>query len=265
MARSATCASNIRSDKRRIHVSTAELVLTVRVVDQLPFDSAHRPAGICPGFTAIPIASRRVIALADRYTGRHIHRPRHARPGLWVTARRSTLNQRFGPFTAAAALTITGALFGAAGVALQMSSGPSHAPVGLASQYNPSDYLFPDVQAQQQVPTAPASAPASAPPVAAVVSSGNCRASYYEDGTGTASGETFNPNAMTAAYNNVPFNTLVRVTNAANGKSVIVRVNDRGGSTASRCVLLSRGAFASIANLGTGVIAVTYEVLAPDG
>ena len=234
------------------------MVLTVRVVDQLPFDPAHRPAAICPGFTAISIASRRVTVLADRYTGRHIHRPRHARPGLWVTARRSTLNQRLGPFTAAAALTITGVLLGGAGVALQVSAAPNHSPVGLASQYNPSDYLFPDVQAQQQIPAAPATAPASAPAAAAVVSSGNCRASYYEDGTGTASGETFKPDAMTAAFNKVPFNTLVRVTNAANGKSVIVRINDRGGSTASRCVLLSRGAFASIANLGTGVIAVTY-------
>jgi rare lipoprotein A len=251
-------------DKRRIHARTTKVVLTSRVVDQLPFDPAHRPAGICPGFTAIPIASRRVTALADRYTGRHIHRPRHVRPGLWVTAKRSTLNQRFGPMTAAAALTITGVLLGSAGVAIQMSSGPpSHAPVGLASQYDPSDYLFPDVQAQQQIPTAPATAPAPAPSTAAVVASGNCRASYYEDGTSTASGETFNPDALTAAYNKVPFNTLVRVTNAANGKSVIVRINDRGGSTAGRCVLLSRAAFASIANLGTGVIGVTYEVLAP--
>ena len=205
-----------------------------------------------------------MTVLADRYTGRHIHRPRHARPGLWVTAKRSTLNQRFGPLTAAAALTITGVLLGGAGVALQMSSGPSHAPVGLAAQYDPSDYLFPDVQAQQQIPTAPATAGAPAAAPAQVVSTGNCRAAYYEDGSSTASGESFNPNAMTAAYNQVPFNTLVRVTNAANGKSVIVRVNDRGGPSAGRCLLLSRGAFASIANLGTGVIGVSYEVLAPD-
>jgi rare lipoprotein A len=202
--------------------------------------------------------------LADRYTGRHIHRPRHARPSLWVTAKRSTLNQRFGPLTAAAALTMTGVLLGGAGVALQASSGASHSPVGLAAQYNPSDYLFPDMQAQQQVPPAAASATAPAPAAAQVVSTGNCKASYYEDGASTASGESFNPDGMTAAYNPVPFNTLVRVTNAANGKSVIVRVNDRGGSTAGRCLLLSRGAFASIANLGTGVIGVSYEVLAPD-
>jgi rare lipoprotein A len=198
--------------------------------------------------------------LADRYTGRHIHRPRHARPGPWVTAKRSTLNHRFGPLTAAAALTMTGVLIGGAGIAIQANASPTHAPVGLAAQYDPADYLPPDVQAQQQSATADAPAPAPAPQV---VASGNCRASYYEDGTGTASGETFNPNAMTAAYNRVPFNTLVRVTNAANGKSVIVRINDRGGSSAGRCVLLSRAAFASIATLGTGVIGVSYEVLAP--
>jgi rare lipoprotein A len=202
--------------------------------------------------------------LADRYTGRHIHRPRHVRPGLWVTAKRSTLNHRFGPLTAAAALTITGVLIGGAGVAIQSAAPPGHTPVGLAAQYNPSDYLLPDLQAQQRVATAPApaSAPAAAPQQ--VVSSGNCRAAYYEDGTGTASGETFNPNAMTAAYNRVPFNTLIRVTNAANGKAVVVRVNDRGGTSAGRCLLLSRAAFQSIANLGTGVISVSYEVLAPD-
>jgi rare lipoprotein A len=204
--------------------------------------------------------------LADRYTGRHIHRPRHARPGLWVTAKRSTLNHRFGPLTAAAALTITGVLVGGAGVAIQAAAPPAHPPVGLAAQYDPSDYLMPDLQAQQQVASAgaPASAPAPAAAPKQVVSSGNCRAAYYQDGTGTASGETFNPDAMTAAYNRVPFNTLVRVTNAANGKSVIVRINDRGGTTASRCLLLSRAAFQSIASLGTGVISVSYDVLAPD-
>jgi len=205
-----------------------------------------------------------VTVLADRYTGRHIHHPRHVRPGLWVTAKRSALNHRFRPFTAAAALTITGVLIGGAGVAIQVGAGAPPAPVGLASQYDPSDYLFPDGQAQQPLAAAPAPAPAQAPAARQVVSSGNCRAAYYQDGTGTASGETFNPNAMTAAYNQVPFNTLVRVTNAANGKSVIVRINDRGGTSGSRCLLLSRAAFASIANLVTGVIGVSYEVLAPD-
>jgi len=202
--------------------------------------------------------------LGDRYTGRHIHRPRHAKPGLWVTAKRSTLNHRFGPLTAAAALTITGVLIGGAGVAIQSAAPSGHTPVGLAAQYNPSDYLLPDLQAQQRVADAPApaSAPAAAPQQ--VVSAGNCRAAYYEDGTGTASGEAFNPNAMTAAYNRVPFNTLIRVTNAANGKAIVVRVNDRGGTSAGRCLLLSRAAFQSIANLGTGVISVSYEVLAPD-
>jgi len=203
-----------------------------------------------------------VTVLGDRYTGRHIHRPRHARPGLWVTAKRSTLNHRFGPLTAAAALTLTGVLIGGAGVAIQAAAPPVPPAVGLASQYNPSDYLLPDLQAQQQVAPAPASAPAAAPQQ--VVSSGNCRAAYYQDGTGTASGEAFNPDAMTAADNRVPVNTVVRVTNAANGKAVIVRVNDRGGASAGRCLLLSRAAFQSIASLGTGVISVSYEVLAPD-
>ncbi|MEL0625297.1 septal ring lytic transglycosylase RlpA family protein, partial [Marinomonas arenicola] len=56
-------------------------------------------------------------------------------------------------------------------------------------------------------------------------------ASYYADkyqGRQTASGERFNQHAHTAAHKRLPFATKVKVTNVANGKSVIVRINDRG-------------------------------------
>jgi rare lipoprotein A (peptidoglycan hydrolase) len=95
-----------------------------------------------------------------------------------------------------------------------------------------------------------------------VVSSGVCQASYYGDPQTTASGETFNPNALTAAHKTLPFGTHVRVTNEANGESVVVRINDRGPYAGGRCLDLSTAAMSAVGGLGAGVITVKYEVLA---
>ena len=65
---------------------------------------------------------------------------------------------------------------------------------------------------------------------------GPCGASYYDEPQLTANGETFNPNALTAASKTLPFNTRVKVTNVANGKSVTVRINDRGPYVSGRCL-----------------------------
>lgn len=124
-------------------------------------------------------------------------------------------------------------------------------------------------------PSAPASRPAAAPttrkPTAAatqpsgagaVTSSGTCGVSYYSDGSKTADGEAFNPNDFTAASKTLPFNTRVRVTNPANGKSVVVRINDRGPYVSGRCLDLTSAAFAAIASLSAGVLpSANYEVL----
>jgi rare lipoprotein A len=73
----------------------------------------------------------------------------------------------------------------------------------------------------------------------------------------TASGERFLETAFTGASNDYPFNTLLKVTNLENGKSVIVRVNDRGGfKKYGRIIDLSKGAFAKIADLKRGIITV---------
>lgn len=96
---------------------------------------------------------------------------------------------------------------------------------------------------------------------AQVVDTGSCGASYYDQGQVTANGEAFDPNALTAAHKTLPFNTRVRVTNPANGESVLVRINDRGPYIDGRCIDLSRAAFAAIASLGLGAIDVRYEVL----
>ncbi|MDO3705415.1 septal ring lytic transglycosylase RlpA family protein [Micromonospora sp. C28SCA-DRY-2] len=94
-----------------------------------------------------------------------------------------------------------------------------------------------------------------------VVESGSCGASFYSDGQLTANGENFNPDALTAAHKTLPFNTRVRVTNPDNGKSVTVRINDRGPFIEGRCIDLSRAAFAEIASLDLGHVDVRYEVL----
>jgi peptidoglycan lytic transglycosylase len=88
-------------------------------------------------------------------------------------------------------------------------------------------------------------------------------ASYYGPGfTGrrTASGESFNPAAMTAAHRTLRFGTRVRVTNSRNGRSVVVRINDRGPFVKGRSIDLSSGAARAIGMSTTGH--VRMEVLA---
>jgi hypothetical protein len=80
-------------------------------------------------------------------------------------------------------------------------------------------------------------------------------------GKGTAFGETFDMNALTAAHRTFPANTLVKVTNVENGKSVIVRINDRGPYVEGRDMDLSLGAFTTIAPRGQGVARATFQRL----
>lgn len=88
---------------------------------------------------------------------------------------------------------------------------------------------------------------------------------YYGDkfhGRKTANGERFNQNAMTCASNTHKFGTHLKVTNTANGKSVVCRVNDRGGFSKYGVTLdLSKGAFAQIASLSQGRAHVTIETV----
>jgi rare lipoprotein A len=77
----------------------------------------------------------------------------------------------------------------------------------------------------------------------------------------TANGETFNQNAMTAAHPSLPFGTRLRVTNPATGKSVMVRVNDRGPYAGDRILDLSAGAADVIGLTDMGVGYVTIEIL----
>lgn len=92
----------------------------------------------------------------------------------------------------------------------------------------------------------------------------NAHASYYADkfhGKKTASGKKFDMNKMTAAHKKLPFGTILKITNEANGKSVIVEVNDRGPFVRSREIDLSKRAFMEIAqNSSGGQMKVTIEV-----
>ena len=89
-------------------------------------------------------------------------------------------------------------------------------------------------------------------------------ASYYGPGfhgRRTANGERFDMHAMTAAHRTLPFGTQVKVTNLANGKSTIVRVNDRGPYAHGRVIDLSLAAAKAIGSAGSGTARVSLEVL----
>ena len=86
-------------------------------------------------------------------------------------------------------------------------------------------------------------------------------ASYYWQGQKTATGAWFNPEGMTAAHLTLPFGTRVRVTAMGNGRSVEVRINDRGPYIAGRIIDLSRGAAGVIGMRKQGVARVKVTVL----
>jgi rare lipoprotein A len=82
------------------------------------------------------------------------------------------------------------------------------------------------------------------------------KASWYALHSRTASGERMNPSAMTAAHRSLPFGTKVRVTNNRNGKSVVVRINDRGPFIRGRIIDLSKAAAQRIGMVRSGHAAV---------
>jgi rare lipoprotein A len=80
----------------------------------------------------------------------------------------------------------------------------------------------------------------------------------------TASGELFDVSALTMAHPSLPFGTKVRVTNLRNGRSVVVRVNDRGPFVGSRIADLSQAAAATLGMLHRGLARARIEVLGND-
>ena len=82
------------------------------------------------------------------------------------------------------------------------------------------------------------------------------RASWYALHSRTASGERMNPSALTAAHRTLPFGTRLKVTNKNNGRSVVVRINDRGPFIKGRMLDLSRGAASELGFISSGHTAV---------
>ncbi len=110
----------------------------------------------------------------------------------------------------------------------------------------------------------PSQSPATAPRQLIAQSVG--QASYYgnepgEGGPLTANGERYNPGGLTAAHRSLPFGTRVRVTSTNTGRSVVVRINDRGPFVGGRIIDLSKGAARAIGLTNSGVGKVRLDIL----
>jgi rare lipoprotein A len=103
------------------------------------------------------------------------------------------------------------------------------------------------------------------PPVGSVKQalqrSGDGLASFYGSPQQTANGEQFNPRALTAAHRTLPFGTKVRVTNVRSGRTVTVRINDRGPFVPGRVIDLSQAAAEELGIVGRGIAKVKLDVV----
>lgn len=91
---------------------------------------------------------------------------------------------------------------------------------------------------------------------------GQCgKASWYSAGSRTANGERMNASALAAAHRSLPFGTRVKVENLSNGRSVVVRINDRGPFIGGRVIDLTRGAAEQIGMIKSGVARVKVTVV----
>ena len=86
-------------------------------------------------------------------------------------------------------------------------------------------------------------------------------ASFYSEDTQTASGEKFDATQLTAAHPTLPFGTKLRVTDVKSGRSVTVRVNDRGPYVPGRIVDVSHSAAAELGIVGKGIANVRLDVV----
>lgn len=101
---------------------------------------------------------------------------------------------------------------------------------------------------------------------AGIVTTQTGAASYYGDafhGRKTASGERFDMWDMTAAHPRLPMGTRVRVTNLANGRAVVVRINDRGPYHGGRIIDVSYAAARKLGMIDSGTARVRVDVLEP--
>ena len=137
------------------------------------------------------------------------------------------------------------------------------------------------IEQPKQQPTTPIKLPASVPPTVKIgqppatikpaldkiVATQSGQASWYgiEGGPETASGERYNPSGLTAAHRTLPFGTKVRVTSLKTGKTVTVRINDRGPSSRRRIIDVSAGAAEAIGIKNDGIGEVRMDILEREG
>ena len=180
------------------------------------------------------------------------------------------------PFTL---LLISGAVSGSA--TLLPVDAADFLDQGLADPIDPIDLIAPPVvtplaplratfspsELQDAEETAPGTAVVPPPKIKVVpevvrVITGE--ASWYGPGffgNRTASGEVYQPGTMTAAHRTLPFGTKVRVTNLWNGRSEVIRINDRGPFVHHRVIDLGHGAASSLGLTASGIAQVRLEVL----
>jgi rare lipoprotein A len=96
----------------------------------------------------------------------------------------------------------------------------------------------------------------------AIAAPGCGHASWYALSSKTASGERMNAGKLTAAHRSLPFGTKVLVTNKRNGKSVVVRINDRGPFIRGRVLDVSKAAAQDIGMVSSGTAQVCFQVVA---
>ena len=137
--------------------------------------------------------------------------------------------------------------------------------LGACATVPPREAMVPPREAPappRETPAPPAPEMVAPPRAPRVIATG--RASWYGEphhGRKTASGEVFDMNALTAAHPTLPLGTLVLVTNLANGRSVEVRVNDRGPVARDRVIDLSYAAARALGVVADGVFRVRIAVV----
>jgi rare lipoprotein A len=144
---------------------------------------------------------------------------------------------------------------------------PSESQTGSSSIDKPQTHTFPrEIPPIAKIPSVPESE--QAPPIAKIPAPSQSTitetglASWYgsrHHGKRTASGEVFNQEKFTAAHRTLPWGSRVKVTNLANGKSVEVRINDRGPFSKGRIIDLSRAAARSLDMVEQGITTVRIE------
>lgn len=162
-----------------------------------------------------------------------------------------------------AAVVVSGSIAAADGTAVRDITDRA-----LAGAYEPTDLATEPDPAPDTADAAPAVEPTVAPRAVTAPDRGDrsavepgwtWRASWYGPGFHgnlTANGETYDQWAMTAAHKTLPFGTQLRVTNVANGESVVVRINDRGPFIPGRDLDLSRGAAEALGFAGVATVRV---------